>query len=168
MRTNVALNRTVIDDADARALCEAPRGGGKVEALVLRDEVEDAATLAAAEAVETLARGIDSEGRGFLLVEGAQGLEGGPRALEREVAADDIDDVIGGGDRQVLRIGAADVDVAAAGAVGVGGERDPAAGAGRHGRGDGAAVGSGDDGGPAGGRPRRRSWPRPCMCRAAG
>jgi hypothetical protein len=41
---------------------------------------------------------IDGEGGGFFLVKRAIRLPRRPGALEREVAADDIDDVIGGGD----------------------------------------------------------------------
>ena len=58
------------------------------------DEGEDVAVLVAAEAVEELAAGVDAEGGGFFLVEGAEAVEV-LRAgfFEADVFSDDFDDV---------------------------------------------------------------------------
>ena len=85
-------------DGDAGFLGKSADGGGEVEAFVFHDELEDAAAGAAAEAVIGLFLRADVEGRGFLAVERAEGAPTRAGAFEREVAADDFDDVAGGGD----------------------------------------------------------------------
>ena len=66
---------------------------GEGEPVDLHQEGDDVAALLAAEAVEELARGLDVEGRGLLVVEGAQALERAAAGLaERDVAGDDVVD----------------------------------------------------------------------------
>ena len=55
-------------------------------------KAEDVASFAAPEAVEDLPIGIDVEGGGLLVVEGAKALETVARLLERDVVADDLCD----------------------------------------------------------------------------
>ena len=88
----------VLENGDTGFLREAADRGGEVDAFVFHDELEDAAPGAAAEAVVGLLLRADVEGWGFLAVEGAEGAPTRAGAFEREVAADDFDNVAGGGD----------------------------------------------------------------------
>ena len=73
------------DDAD---------GFGEADVLHLHDEGEDVAFFVAAEAVEVAVGGVDGEGAGFFLVEGAEaGVVLRAGFAELEVVADDADDV---------------------------------------------------------------------------
>ncbi len=87
--------RNLLDDRNSRALGESADGLGKIHMLVIHDEPENAAARAAAEAVEGLAGGIDVERGAFLAMERAEGDEACAGALEREIGADDINDVVG-------------------------------------------------------------------------
>lgn len=87
-----------LDDRDPGFLGQSADGGGEVDAFVFHDELEDAAARAAAEAVVGLLLRTHVERGGFLAVERAERAPAGAGAFEREVAADDLDDVIGRGD----------------------------------------------------------------------
>ena len=60
---------------------------------MLDQERERVAALAAAEAVEDPAVGIDLERRRLLVVEGTEALEAAAGLLERDVPADELDEV---------------------------------------------------------------------------
>lgn len=85
-----------LGDDDAGAIGEASDGGGVIDVFVFHDEAGGGATGLAAEAVEGLAGGVDVEGGGFFVVEGAEGSVVGADAFEREVGADELDDIGGG------------------------------------------------------------------------
>ena len=68
---------------------------GEVETLDLADERDRVAALLAAEAVVEAELGVDREARGLLSVEGAEADESASGALERNVLADQRDDVGG-------------------------------------------------------------------------
>ena len=65
----------------------------EVGALDFFDERKGVAALAAAEAVKTLAGGVDGEGGGLLLVERAQSLERGAGPFEVNIGTDQVHDV---------------------------------------------------------------------------
>src|SRR5439155_11411179 len=67
----------------------------KIDALVLLNKADDIAVFTTGPAAVALPARIDIEGGARVVVEGAQGLEGGARGAQGEVAADDIDDVVG-------------------------------------------------------------------------
>ena len=80
-------------ELDAELLGEPLDGLGEGEPVDLHHEGDDVAALPAAEAVEELARRVDVERRGLLVVERAQALErpaAGP--LERDVLRHDVVD----------------------------------------------------------------------------
>ena len=79
---------------DAGALGEHPRRRGKIHVLVLHHELEHVAARAAAEAVINLSLGVDVERGRLFLMERAKRLVRGTAALELEVCADDLDDVV--------------------------------------------------------------------------
>ena len=83
---------------DPGALGEAGERLDEGDVLVVLDEAEDVAALVAAEAMEDLLRGVHVEARRLLLMERAERDEVGAGALERQVSADDIDDVARGAD----------------------------------------------------------------------
>ena len=69
-------------------------GLGEAEAFHLHDEGEDVAFFVAAEAVEVAVGGVDGEGAGLFLVEGAEaGVVLGAGFAQLDVVADDLDDV---------------------------------------------------------------------------
>lgn len=78
------------------ALGEAADGVHEADVFVFFDEGEDIAALVAAEAMENLFVRIDVEAGRFLLMERAERGEVGAGALQIQITADDIDDVIGG------------------------------------------------------------------------
>ena len=94
----VTRGRLFLDQGDPGPLGQSADRGGEVDPLVFHDKFEDAPAGPAAEAVVGLLLGADVKGRGLLAVEGAGGAPTGPGALEGEVAADDFNDVAGGGD----------------------------------------------------------------------
>ena len=82
-------------ERDAGLLGDRADGLRKGEMEVhLHDEGEDVTLLMAAEAVEVGVRGVDREGAGLLLVEGAEaGVVLGAGFAQLDVVADDLDDV---------------------------------------------------------------------------
>ncbi len=69
-------------------------GFGEADVFDLHDEGEDVALLVAAEAVEVAVGGVDGEGAGLFLVEGAEaGVVLGAGFAQLHVVADDLDDV---------------------------------------------------------------------------
>src|SRR2546425_9115664 len=80
-------------NSDAVFLAEIPHHGRKRRTLDLHQEREDVAPLSAAETVEHLARGADDEGRSLLRVEGTEAFKVLSRLTEREMGADDFDDI---------------------------------------------------------------------------
>ena len=77
---------------DASLLRDGADGLGEGEAVHLHDEGEDVALLVAAEAVVVAVGGVDGEGAGPLLVEGAEaGVVLGAGLAQLEVVADDAD-----------------------------------------------------------------------------
>jgi hypothetical protein len=80
-------------DGDARALGEHAHRLGEGAALDLHDEVDGAAALLAAEAVEEAALGVDVEARRLLLVEGAEAGERAAATRELDRLADEGDEV---------------------------------------------------------------------------
>jgi hypothetical protein len=85
-------------EPDACAFRELFGGGGKIEVFVVSDERDDISAGAASEAFKDLKARIDAEGGGAFLMKRAERLEESPGAAQGEIAADDIDDVIGGND----------------------------------------------------------------------
>ena len=85
-----------LDDRDAGAGGEFPHGVGERQVFVFSDEGDGVAALAAAEAMERLARRIDAERRRFLVVERAERLETRAGAFHRDVRADEVLDAGGG------------------------------------------------------------------------
>ena len=83
-------------EGDARALGEPGEGLDKGEVLVVLHEAEHVPALVAAEAVEDLLARVHVEAGRLLLMEGAERDEVRAGALERQVAADDIDYVTRG------------------------------------------------------------------------
>jgi folate-binding Fe-S cluster repair protein YgfZ len=97
--TVVLVGRSIFfEDGDSGALGQTTNGRAEVHALVFHDKFEDAAAGTAAEAVVSLLLRADMERGGFLAVEGAERPPTGAGAFEREIAADDLDDVAGGCD----------------------------------------------------------------------
>ena len=92
------LRVVVLNEDDPGTLGKLAHDRREVEVLVIHHEAEDAAASAAPEAVEGLARWVHMERGAFLLVERAERPVTRPRALQREVAADDLHDVAGIGD----------------------------------------------------------------------
>jgi hypothetical protein len=70
---------------------------GEVYAFVEFHKPENGAARAAPEALEGLPGGIDGKRRRFFAVKRAKRLENSARPLQREIAADDVDDIIGRG-----------------------------------------------------------------------
>jgi len=68
---------------------------GKGDMRVFLDEGEDIAAFAAGPAFETLPARIDREGGIGVIMEWAEGFEERPGRAKGEVAADDIDDIVG-------------------------------------------------------------------------
>ena len=71
------------------------KGLGEREVFSHLDEFDDIAARAAGEAFEDLFCGVDVEAWSVVFVEGTQAEHFAAFAFEREVLADDIDDVIG-------------------------------------------------------------------------
>ena len=88
----------IFEKGYAGFLGQAADRGGEVNAFIFHDELEDAASGAAAEAVVGLLLRADMERRGFLAVKRTERAPTRAGALQREVAADDFNDVAGGGD----------------------------------------------------------------------
>ncbi len=80
-------------DLDASEARESLGGFGKRQPLELHQEVEDAALLFAAEAVEKAAFGIDMKARGRLLVKRTQAYEAPPLSREFDRFREHRDDV---------------------------------------------------------------------------
>ena len=80
-------------DGYAALVGQVADGVDERHAVVLHEELEDVAVLAAAEAVVALALDVDVEGRRLLVVEGAACHEAAARALERKTVADHGHDV---------------------------------------------------------------------------
>ena len=83
---------------NSRAFGQAPNSVHEVQVFVLFNESEHIPTLPAAEATEDLPRGIHIEARRLLFVERAQAHEVSAIALQRNMRADDIDDVVSSAD----------------------------------------------------------------------
>ena len=86
------------DDLHAALLREVADGVDERHAVVLHEELEDVAALAAAEALEALALRVHREARGLLVVERAAGLPRGAGALEGDAVPDHLHDVGAGAD----------------------------------------------------------------------
>ena len=81
-----------------RPFGQPPHGFGEGDVFVFLDEREHVAALVTAEAMKDLSMRIDVEARRFLFVKRAEGDEVCAGAFEREIRANDIDDVAGGAD----------------------------------------------------------------------
>jgi len=89
-----ALGAVLLLDHDPGPLRERPHGLGEREPVRLHEEVDGAAGLFAAEAVEEPAVGVHVEARGLLLVKRAQPYPRAPAALQgRHALGDDGDEV---------------------------------------------------------------------------
>ena len=88
----------IFDDGDACTLGEFFDGLDKGEVLILHEEGESIATLAAAEAFVVLASLVDVERGSLFTVEGAIHLKVPSRTFEREVGTDQIDNIRRGED----------------------------------------------------------------------
>src|SRR5439155_10847535 len=80
-------------DADAILFAEIPHHRWERRPLNLHQERKDVPSLSAAETVEHLARRADDEGRSLFRMEGTEAFKVLPRLAEREVRADDLDDI---------------------------------------------------------------------------
>ena len=83
-------------EPDARAIGQLFCGGGEIQIFVIPHERDDVSPRAAAETLEDLQARIDGKRGRPLLMKWAQRLEHPARAPQREIASDDIDDVIRG------------------------------------------------------------------------
>jgi hypothetical protein len=63
--------------------------------FILHDEPENASANATAKTVKRLALGTDMKGRRFFLMKWTERFEIRARALQREVSADDFNDIVG-------------------------------------------------------------------------
>jgi len=90
---------------NAGAFGEASNRFAEVQTFEFLDEPKDIAAFMATEAVKDLALRVNIETGGLLLVERAKGDEVRPRPFEREVGADDFDDIAGGPDLVENRLG---------------------------------------------------------------
>jgi len=88
-----------LGDLDAALRGQRAHGLGEAQVFVLHQERERVPTTVAAEAVEDLPLRMDVEGGRLLVVEGAEALEAATGLAERDVTADEIDDVDAGSDR---------------------------------------------------------------------
>jgi hypothetical protein len=70
----------------------------KIDVLVFHYESEDASTGAAAKTMKCLPARAHHERRRFLLMKWTERLEVRSRTLQREIRANDVDDVVPGGD----------------------------------------------------------------------
>ena len=77
----------------ASAFGQQAHGVHEPEAVLLHQELEHIAMLAAAETMVALAGGVDVEGGGLLLVERTAGLEGTAHAPERDPGVNEADNV---------------------------------------------------------------------------
>src|SRR5581483_9157845 len=88
----------IFNNRNADPCGEFVHGRRKIDMLVIHDEAENTSAHAAAEAVKCLPLRIHMKRRRFFLMKWTERLETRSRALERKIRADDLDDVIGGGD----------------------------------------------------------------------
>src|SRR5204862_5680909 len=85
-------------ERDAGPFGQSMHRFGKTDALEFLNEREYVTALVTAEAMKNLTLGMDVKTRRLLLVKRAEGDKIGARALEREIGADDLDDVAGSAD----------------------------------------------------------------------
>jgi hypothetical protein len=80
---------------NSQLLGQAADGLGETDAIFAHKELEDTSTGAAAKTFEDALGGTDTEGRGFFFVERTQSEEVSSGPFERNVLADNLDDIGG-------------------------------------------------------------------------
>ena len=86
------------DYGDPGARRELAHGCRKIDMFVIHYESENAAASATPETMKCLPTRVHHERRCFLLMKRAESLEISSRAFQREIRADDFDDIVPSGD----------------------------------------------------------------------
>ena len=89
---------TFLDYGDPGARGEFAHGCWKINMFVIHHESENAAANTAAKTMKCLPTRAHRERRCFLLMKRAESLEIRSRTLQREIRADDFDDIVPSGD----------------------------------------------------------------------